>query len=73
LENIITVAERPWPRLAPLKHRTEGRVSGGFMHRDDLMKSDLLSQIVLLASGIVLFAPLLLLVLLAVSQSVRLP
>ena len=37
------------------------------MHRRDILNSDLLSEIVLLASGIVLFVPLLLLLVAAFS------
>lgn len=41
-------------------------------HPDDLMKPDLLSEILLLGSGIVLFVPLLLILVAALTQSVAL-
>jgi hypothetical protein len=40
------------------------------MHREDLMKPDLLSEIVLVASGLILFIPLLLILVAACTQSV---
>jgi hypothetical protein len=40
------------------------------MHREDLMKPDLFSEIVLVASGLVLFVPLLLLLVAACTQTV---
>jgi hypothetical protein len=42
------------------------------MRRDDLMKPDLLGEIVLLASGIVLFLPLLLLLVVALTRTAAL-
>jgi hypothetical protein len=42
------------------------------MHPDDLMKADLLSEILLVGSGLILFVPLLLILVSAVSQSVAL-
>jgi hypothetical protein len=42
------------------------------MHREDLMKPDLLSEIVLVASGLILFIPLLLILVAACTQSVAL-
>ncbi|MGA8491216.1 MAG: hypothetical protein WB711_12385 [Terriglobales bacterium] len=42
------------------------------MHREDLMKPDLFSEIVLVASGLVLFIPLLLILVAACTQSVAL-
>jgi hypothetical protein len=39
------------------------------MHRQDLMKPDLFSEIVLLGSGGLLFAPLLLLVVIALTRA----
>ncbi|HZP63787.1 MAG TPA: hypothetical protein VFB28_10265 [Terriglobales bacterium] len=41
------------------------------MRREELLKSDLLSDIVLVGSGIVLFMPLLLIVLIALTQTPR--
>jgi len=41
------------------------------MRREELLKSDLLSDIVLVGSGIVLFMPLLLIVLIALTQAPR--
>jgi hypothetical protein len=43
------------------------------LHREDLMKSDVLSEIVLLGSGIVLFVPLLLLLFAILVHSPSLP
>jgi hypothetical protein len=40
------------------------------MHREDLMKPDLLSEILLVASGLILFVPLLLILFAACTQSV---
>lgn len=40
------------------------------MHREDLMKPDLFSEIVLAASGLVLFIPLLLILVAACTQSI---
>lgn len=40
------------------------------MHREDLMKPDLLSEIVLVASGLILFIPLFLILVAACTQSV---
>jgi hypothetical protein len=40
------------------------------MHREDLMKPDLLSEVVLVASGLILFVPLLLILVAACTQSV---
>ena len=42
------------------------------MHPDDLMKPDLLSEILLAGSGIVLFLPLLLILVTALTQSATL-
>jgi len=39
------------------------------MRRDELMKSDLVGEIVLVGSGIVLFVPLLLIVVIALTQT----
>jgi hypothetical protein len=39
------------------------------MHPDDLMKSDMLSEILLVGSGLVLFVPLLLILVAALAQS----
>jgi hypothetical protein len=39
------------------------------MRRDELMKSDLLGEIVLVGSGIVLFVPLLLILVIAFTQT----
>jgi len=41
------------------------------MRREELLKSDLLSDIVLVGSGIILFMPLLLIVLIALTQAPR--
>jgi hypothetical protein len=41
-------------------------------HPDDLMKPDLLSEILLVGSGLILFVPLLLILVSAVTQSVAL-
>lgn len=38
-------------------------------HRDDLMKPDLLSEILLVASGLILFVPLLLILVAALTHS----
>jgi hypothetical protein len=38
-------------------------------HPDDLMKSDMLSEILLVGSGLVLFVPLLLILVAALTQS----
>ncbi|HXM61271.1 MAG TPA: hypothetical protein VN950_10475 [Terriglobales bacterium] len=40
------------------------------MHREDLIKPDLLSEILLVASGLILFVPLLLILVAAFTQSV---
>jgi hypothetical protein len=40
------------------------------MHREDLMKPDLLSEIVLVATGLILFVPLLLILVAACTQTV---
>jgi hypothetical protein len=42
------------------------------LHPDDLMKADLLSEILLAGSGIVLFLPLLLILVTALTQSATL-
>jgi hypothetical protein len=42
------------------------------MHPDDLMKPDLLSEILLVGSGFILFVPLLLILVAALVQSVAL-
>ena len=39
------------------------------MHPDDLMKTDLLSEILLVGSGLILFVPLLLILVTALTQS----
>jgi hypothetical protein len=39
------------------------------MHPDDLMKADLLSEILLVGSGLILFVPLLLIIVAALSRS----
>jgi hypothetical protein len=39
------------------------------MHPDDLMKADLLSEILLAGSGLILFVPLLLIIVAALSRS----
>jgi hypothetical protein len=41
------------------------------LHPGDLMKSDLLSEILLVGSGLILFLPALLILVIAVGQSVR--
>ena len=38
------------------------------MRRDDLMKPDVLSEIVLIASGVALFVPLLLMLIMSITQ-----
>lgn len=40
------------------------------MRRDDIMKPDLLGEIILLASGVVLFVPLLLIVVVALTRGI---
>lgn len=40
------------------------------MRRDDIMKPDLLGEIILLASGVVLFVPLLLIVVAALTRGI---
>jgi positive regulator of sigma E activity len=42
------------------------------IHPDDLMKTDLLSEILLVGSGLVLFVPLLLILVSALTQSLAL-
>jgi hypothetical protein len=42
------------------------------MHPDDLMKPDLLSELLLAGSGLILFVPLLLILVTAVTQSAAL-
>jgi hypothetical protein len=64
---LATVGTLPlvlFPSLTVMNQTAEGEP----MHRGDIMKADLLSEIVLLASGIVLFLPLLLLVLFALTH-----
>ena len=43
------------------------------MRRDDVMESDLLSEIVLLGSGIAIFVPLMLLLVVALTGTAALP
>jgi hypothetical protein len=42
------------------------------MHPDDLMKADLFSEILLVGSGLILFVPLLLILVTAITQSAAL-
>ncbi len=43
------------------------------MHRDDLMKPDLLSEILLLGSGVLVFGTLILILVVALTQTASLP
>lgn len=43
------------------------------MHRDDLMKPDLLSEILLLGSGVLIFGPLILILVVALTRAASLP
>ena len=52
--------------IAPLMMGGEGPV-GGSMNRDDIMKADLLSEIVLLGSGLVILVALLMVLVVALS------
>ncbi len=43
------------------------------MHRDDLMKPDLLSEILVLGGGVLIFATLILILVVALTQTASLP
>jgi hypothetical protein len=43
-------------------------IQPNLMHPDDLMKADLLSEILLVGSGLILFVPLLLIIVAALSR-----
>jgi hypothetical protein len=49
------------------------RAEEGEMHRDDLMKPDLLSKIVVLGSGALIVVTLLLILVVALTRTVSLP
>ena len=57
------------PRATILPTRWEGKLQ---MHREDLMNADMLSEIVLLVSGSVMFVTLLLILVAALTQTAAL-
>lgn len=63
----MTVGRARACRFLPLSGVTNGGPEERDMQRDGILKPDPLSEIILLASGIVLFVPILVVVLLALT------
>jgi hypothetical protein len=62
-------ALRPWKSIFGYGERSESGSGIGFVHPQDLMKPDLLSEVLLLSNGMLVFVILMLILVVALTQA----